>query len=121
MVRNPCTDGSSSFEKKPSSFIRSKSNCRLPLLPLISKRLEHLCPVANREASITPDAPELNRASASKASSTVTSSHSPLSVRRRGTKVCIVADTSSISPTRYRRSEERRVGKECRSRWSPYH
>ena len=25
-------------------------------------------------------------------------------------------DTSSIS-----RSEERRVGKECRSRWSPYH
>ena len=21
----------------------------------------------------------------------------------------------------YRRSEERRVGKECRSRWSPYH
>ena len=23
--------------------------------------------------------------------------------------------------TRYRRSEERRVSKECRSRWSPYH
>ena len=23
--------------------------------------------------------------------------------------------------TRIRRSEERRVGKECRSRWSPYH
>ena len=22
---------------------------------------------------------------------------------------------------RYRRSEERRVGKECRCRWSPYH
>ena len=22
---------------------------------------------------------------------------------------------------RYERSEERRVGKECRSRWSPYH
>ena len=22
---------------------------------------------------------------------------------------------------KYRRSEERRVGKECRSRWSPYH
>src|SRR5713101_4904985 len=30
----------------------------------------------------------------------------------------LVATTSS--PTR-RRSEERRVGKECRSRWSPYH
>ena len=24
-------------------------------------------------------------------------------------------------PIKYRRSEERRVGKECRSRWSPYH
>src|ERR1017187_846422 len=26
-----------------------------------------------------------------------------------------------IEPILYRRSEERRVGKECRSRWSPYH
>ena len=25
------------------------------------------------------------------------------------------------TPHRYHRSEERRVGKECRSRWSPYH
>ena len=25
------------------------------------------------------------------------------------------------SPNPYKRSEERRVGKECRSRWSPYH
>ena len=24
-------------------------------------------------------------------------------------------------PPDYQRSEERRVGKECRSRWSPYH
>ena len=24
-------------------------------------------------------------------------------------------------PTTFKRSEERRVGKECRSRWSPYH
>ena len=30
----------------------------------------------------------------------------------------IIADISSSKPTR---SEERRVGKECRSRWSPYH
>src|ERR1039458_6882491 len=28
---------------------------------------------------------------------------------------------SSRSPRRATRSEERRVGKECRSRWSPYH
>src|SRR3712207_1933951 len=26
-----------------------------------------------------------------------------------------------LTPLRRRRSEERRVGKECRSRWSPYH
>ena len=26
-----------------------------------------------------------------------------------------------IRPRQLRRSEERRVGKECRSRWSPYH
>ena len=28
---------------------------------------------------------------------------------------------SFIKPVRRSRSEERRVGKECRSRWSPYH
>jgi len=27
----------------------------------------------------------------------------------------------AVDPLRYLRSEERRVGKECRSRWSPYH
>ena len=26
-----------------------------------------------------------------------------------------------VTPQRGQRSEERRVGKECRSRWSPYH
>src|SRR3712207_9427960 len=36
------------------------------------------------------------------------------------------SDNSAISSSRfpsvpYTRSEERRVGKECRSRWSPYH
>ena len=29
--------------------------------------------------------------------------------------ICIESDTIAL------RSEERRVGKECRSRWSPYH
>ena len=29
--------------------------------------------------------------------------------------------TSHVWIARKRRSEERRVGKECRSRWSPYH
>src|SRR3712207_9280897 len=27
----------------------------------------------------------------------------------------------AVLPARFPRSEERRVGKECRSRWSPYH
>ena len=31
-----------------------------------------------------------------------------------------LADDIDANPTKYR-SEERRVGKECRSRWSPYH
>ena len=34
----------------------------------------------------------------------------------RGNAVAILTDGSSVG-----RSEERRVGKECRSRWSPYH
>src|SRR5687767_4282297 len=29
--------------------------------------------------------------------------------------------TKAIASARLKRSEERRVGKECRSRWSPYH
>ena len=31
------------------------------------------------------------------------------------------SQTKSIIASRDIRSEERRVGKECRSRWSPYH
>ena len=36
---------------------------------------------------------------------------------RRGS----VADTDRLLKAGASRSEERRVGKECRSRWSPYH
>ena len=31
--------------------------------------------------------------------------------------ILVMTDKNGLSP----RSEERRVGKECRSRWSPYH
>ena len=31
------------------------------------------------------------------------------------------AQSSGLKPLGTTRSEERRVGKECRSRWSPYH
>ena len=33
----------------------------------------------------------------------------------------IFADEKTRSDESAKRSEERRVGKECRSRWSPYH
>ena len=33
----------------------------------------------------------------------------------------IIAASMVLSGATHRRSEERRVGKECRSRWSPYH
>src|SRR2546429_1208845 len=38
-----------------------------------------------------------------------------------GGVVAITASFSSVRVLRNSRSEERRVGKECRSRWSPYH
>ena len=37
-----------------------------------------------------------------------------------GTPILIKAEKEGKTPQEYR-SEERRVGKECRSRWSPYH
>ena len=33
----------------------------------------------------------------------------------------IVKLVITVAGTAFMRSEERRVGKECRSRWSPYH
>src|SRR3712207_7044488 len=39
-----------------------------------------------------------------------------------GVDVALIAGKSEAEAARaLRRSEERRVGKECRSRWSPYH
>ena len=35
--------------------------------------------------------------------------------------VSVIRDSGSGDTDRTARSEERRVGKECRSRWSPYH
>src|SRR5690606_41196841 len=34
---------------------------------------------------------------------------------------CALVDARSSGQRVHQRSEERRVGKECRSRWSPYH
>ena len=37
------------------------------------------------------------------------------------TKAMELVSSSKFRKAKERRSEERRVGKECRSRWSPYH
>src|SRR2546427_4550679 len=42
-------------------------------------------------------------------------------VRGRGDVEELPGPTSQYRRQREERSEERRVGKECRSRWSPYH
>ena len=41
--------------------------------------------------------------------------------RGKGIGLRLGVKTSGCSGLGYVRSEERRVGKECRSRWSPYH
>src|SRR3989449_816909 len=47
------------------------------------------------------------------------------STATRGAALALVDTAPLLDPPgtqyRYSRSEERRVGKECRSRWSPYH
>ena len=44
-----------------------------------------------------------------------------LSERVAGNAAVDFANIDKAPEERERRSEERRVGKECRSRWSPYH
>ena len=41
--------------------------------------------------------------------------------RYGGPVATIEVTRQGVTSTHYKRSEERRVGKECRSRWSPYH
>ena len=36
-------------------------------------------------------------------------------------RVLVIGNQHSVAEGKKARSEERRVGKECRSRWSPYH
>ena len=45
----------------------------------------------------------------------------PVKFMVRGLKSIVVLLLISVSFNLFLRSEERRVGKECRSRWSPYH
>ena len=41
--------------------------------------------------------------------------------RRKFFKTAAATGVAAVAATSLSRSEERRVGKECRSRWSPYH
>src|SRR2546425_8521524 len=45
----------------------------------------------------------------------------PIDDRPRIADLSLERRAGADEPTIHRRSEERRVGKECRSRWSPYH
>ena len=47
--------------------------------------------------------------------------NTPLSPMDRSSKNKINKETEALNDKTDQRSEERRVGKECRSRWSPYH
>src|SRR3712207_8306327 len=51
-------------------------------------------------------------------SSTERSEKNPMTFRTKAARRTRLMTCSCVRPTR---SEERRVGKECRSRWSPYH
>ena len=42
-------------------------------------------------------------------------------LREEGIRVVLINPNIATVQTSEKRSEERRVGKECRSRWSPYH
>src|SRR5256886_7409392 len=71
---------------------------------------------SSRSTMPRPSATNAERTSRS-ASVVIPAATSEPDVRRRARRCG--ATCTSTGPTR--RSEERRVGKECRSRWSPYH
>ena len=88
-------------------------------------------PMANLEDMLSARIPGLNIQGTSGASgaggvirlrgnSSVAMSNAPL-VYIDGVRVRSDSYPKNVPPTGYSRSEERRVGKECRSRWSPYH
>ena len=90
------------------------------------------CPMGTREMPASSLLSALARASGSWVSSAPSWSASYSRVREMANWVMVAArgarressrTTMILPPSRSRRSrsEERRVGKECRSRWSPYH
>src|SRR5256886_15022107 len=57
-------------------------------------------------------------------STPVTTLREPAALKSAGALIVAMktpATAAALAALRHARSEERRVGKECRSRWSPYH
>src|SRR5256885_10681800 len=78
--------------------------CALPISGLEDALEEHL-----------PKQPRVGRVAAQRAPDAQAREAVRVAVRRRCAVRALEASDSAV------RSEERRVGKECRSRWSPYH
>src|SRR5256885_21122 len=51
----------------------------------------------------------------------IISSYRVLPLSKRGNRITVATADPTQQEAAEQRSEERRVGKECRSRWSPYH
>jgi hypothetical protein len=79
-------------------------------------------PLATRSRSVTPFRMLM---SSSRFSAVLMASHARAGIVWMKLKmlptVLVMAEMSELTVALTVRSEERRVGKECRSRWSPYH
>ena len=78
-------------------------------------------PPARPETEPAPSSANNQLASSQPALSSLDAGSADPSVDSDAARVAIAAEPSQSGNIALRRSEERRVGKECRSRWSPYH
>ena len=76
---------------------------------------------AARKAAAEQAAREAAAAAANAGGNYVDDADENAGAAAQGDNAPATADSASTDAPAHRRSEERRVGKECRSRWSPYH
>src|SRR6266487_5784816 len=79
----------------------------------LAKRVDELLEADERRRELTKRVEEL-RAEQNRASKAIGGASGDEKQR-------LIAEVAKVSAELKDRSEERRVGKECRSRWSPYH
>src|SRR2546425_12784858 len=123
---------------EPATYVRLavSPSTRLPVSPLpVSPGGEHLPTRLFSSPSVASHARAITPAAARNAARAPAASYAPPiasgpSVRPSAPSACAApsVDPCSLgeaytdtSPLAAGRSEERRVGEECRSRWSPYH